>query len=90
MLTKKSRSIITKLLCRNPTKRLGCLAGGPQEIKQNVYFEKFEFDKLLAKELHAPWKPKVKNKMDHSNFDPFDDDLDIMEYNGRQSWCEDF
>ena len=87
---KKSRSIITKLLCRNPTERLGCLAGGPNEIKQNLYFEKFEFDKLLAKELHAPWKPKVKNKMDHSNFDPFDDDLDIMEYNGRQSWCEDF
>ncbi len=87
---KKSRSLITKLLCRNPTKRLGCLAGGPSEIKQNIYFEKFDFDKLLKKELKAPWKPKVKNKMDHSNFDPFDDDLDIMEYNGRQSWCEDF
>ena len=44
----------------------------------------------MRKELAAPWKPKVKNKMDTSNFDPFDDDLDVMEYNGRQSWCADF
>ena len=87
---KKSRSIITKLLCRNPTKRLGCLAGGPDEIKENIYFDKFDFDKLMKKELAAPWKPRVKSKMDHSNFDPFDDEMESMEYNGRQSWCEEF
>ena len=87
---KKSRSVITKLLITNPTRRLGCLVGGPEEIKENIYFEKFDFDKLLKKELPAPWKPRVKSKMDHSNFDPFDDEMESMEYNGRQSWCEEF
>ena len=66
------------------------MLGQPDEIKENIYFDKFDFDKLLKKELAAPWKPRVKSKMDHSNFDPFDDEMESMEYNGRQSWCEEF
>ena len=89
---KSTRSLIMKLLNRNPSKRLGCLEGGGEQIRDHVYFDKFNFDQLRSKEMPVFWKPKVKSKLDTSNFDLYDDEDDEgeLKYRGTQDWCASF
>lgn len=54
----EARSILTGLLSRDPTKRLG--VNGAEEIKRHPFFDKhIDFAKLLAKKIQPPFKPKV-------------------------------
>jgi cGMP-dependent protein kinase len=88
---KLSRSLVIKLLNRNPGKRLGSLSGGGEQVRAHPYFDGIDWPSLLDRKVKMPWKPKIKNSMDTSNFDEFDDEDDEdSEYNGRQSWCKAF
>ena len=54
----EARSILTGLLSRDPSKRLG--VNGAEEIKRHPFFDKHvDFAKLLAKKIQPPFKPKV-------------------------------
>ncbi len=54
----QARSILTGLLTRDPTQRLG--VNGADEIKKHPFFAKnIDFDKLLAKKIQPPFKPSV-------------------------------
>lgn len=65
---KEARSILTGLLCRDPSKRLG--VNGAEEIKRHPFFDKhIDFERLLAKKIQPPFKPKVASAVDVSNFD---------------------
>ncbi|PSR70509.1 hypothetical protein PHLCEN_2v13660 [Hermanssonia centrifuga] len=64
----QARSILTGLLTRDPTQRLG--VNGADEIKKHPFFAKnIDFDKLLAKKIQPPFKPSVASPVDVSNFD---------------------
>ncbi|KIM89069.1 hypothetical protein PILCRDRAFT_812967 [Piloderma croceum F 1598] len=64
----EARSILTGLLTRDPTRRLG--ANGADEIKKHPFFGRhIDFKKLLRKEIKAPFKPSVASPVDVSNFD---------------------
>ncbi|KAF9468505.1 AGC/Akt protein kinase [Collybia nuda] len=64
----EARSILTGLLTRDPTKRLG--VNGAEEIKKHPFFGKhIDFKKLLQKKIHPPFKPSVASPVDVSNFD---------------------
>ncbi|KAI6042647.1 kinase-like domain-containing protein [Pisolithus marmoratus] len=64
----EARSILTSLLNRDPTKRLG--VNGAEEIKKHPFFEKhIDFKKLLQKKIQPPFKPSVSSPVDVSNFD---------------------
>lgn len=64
----EARSILTGLLNRDPTKRLG--VNGAEEIKRHPFFrDHIDFAKLLAKKIQPPFKPKVASAVDVSNFD---------------------
>lgn len=64
----EARSILTSLLNRDPTKRLG--VNGAEEIKRHPFFEKhIDFKKLLQKKIQPPFKPRVSSPVDVSNFD---------------------
>ncbi|KAH8114738.1 Pkinase-domain-containing protein [Phellopilus nigrolimitatus] len=64
----EAQSILTSLLIRDPTKRLG--VNGAEEIKRHPFFHKhIDFGKLLAKKIQPPFKPKVASAVDVSNFD---------------------
>ena len=53
-----ARSILTGLLQRDPTKRLG--VNGAEEIKKHPFFHKhIDFKLLLHKKIQPPFKPKV-------------------------------
>ena len=53
---------------RDPTKRLGS-QNGLEEIKAEPFFANIDFDKILAKEIPAPFIPAVNNETDVQYFD---------------------
>lgn len=53
-----ARSILTGLLTRDPTQRLG--VNGAEEIKRHPFFrDNIDFKKLYQKKLQPPFKPSV-------------------------------
>ncbi|KAF8073758.1 kinase-like domain-containing protein [Lyophyllum atratum] len=64
----EARSVLTGLLTRDPSKRLG--VNGAEEIKRHPFFKNhIDFKKLLQKQIHPPFKPSVASPVDVSNFD---------------------
>lgn len=61
-----ARSILTALLQRDLTQRLG--VNGAAEIKNHAFFANTDFKKLLQK-IQPPFKPNVARPVDVSNFD---------------------
>ena len=54
----EARSILTGLLNRDPTRRLG--VNGADEIKRHAFFHKhIDFKLLSAKKIQPPFKPSV-------------------------------
>lgn len=52
-----ARDLLSKLLDRNPQKRLG--ANGAQEIKDHAFFQDISWSKMMQKRMTPPVKPKV-------------------------------
>ncbi|KAH7890401.1 kinase-like domain-containing protein [Phlebopus sp. FC_14] len=65
----EARSVMTGLLQRDPTRRLG--ANGGEEIKRHPFFAKYvDWNLLLHKKIQPPFKPSVESVLDVANFDP--------------------
>lgn len=54
---------------RNPKIRLGAGSDDAQPIKDHPFFKKIDWEKLEARELTPPFKPKIKTESDVKNFD---------------------
>lgn len=68
-LTYDARDFIQKLLRRSPDSRLG---GGPDDaapIRRHAFFNRLNWDDVLAKKLEPPFKPILANEEDVSQFD---------------------
>jgi len=91
-LTKHAREIIKDFLQVMPTRRLGVIKGGAKLIKKHKWFQGFQWDSLIKRQLSAPITPQVRNPFDTSNFDPVEDADPVEEYDGRDdnSWDEGF
>lgn len=67
----EARSILTLLLNRDPSRRLGTGSNGAQDIKSHDFFSKhIDWNRLMAKKVQPPFKPAVASAVDTSNFDP--------------------
>ena len=66
-ISPKAQSILTGLLTRDPTQRLG--VNGADEIKKHAFFEKVDWKRLIQKKIQPPFKPSVSSPVDVSNFD---------------------
>lgn len=63
-----ARSILTGLLNRDPSQRLG--VNGADEIKRHPFFaQHIDFERLSQKKIQPPFKPSVSGPVDVSNFD---------------------
>jgi len=61
-----AKDLLTKLLERDPTKRLS----SPADIKKHPFFAGLDFDKLLLFEVEPPYKPPVKDDLATNMIDP--------------------
>lgn len=77
-MSEEVKDLIGKMLCKDPKTRIGTV-GGVDEIQEHPWFEGFDFDKLLNRELDAPMIPKLsENLEDVSNFDDEFTDQDVI------------
>ena len=55
-------------------------------------FSDVDFDKLISKQITAPWVPEIQDPLDASNFDEYDeDDYVVEEYvDTGDGWDDDF
>ncbi|KAF9261091.1 Pkinase-domain-containing protein [Marasmius fiardii PR-910] len=68
-MSPEAKSVMTGLLQRDPSKRLG--VNGGEEIKRHPFFAKYiDWNRLLAKGYTPPFKPAVESVLDVANFDP--------------------
>lgn len=64
LISKEAEDLLTKLLERNPAKRIEVKA-----IRKHPFFRDIDFDKILNKEVPPLYKPNVKDDYDLSNFE---------------------
>lgn len=73
---RNAKSLIKKLLVADLTKRYGCLKGAADDIKKHKWFQGYDWEALLQRQLPAPIVPPVTSDADTSNFDPYPDSLE--------------
>ena len=71
-----ARDLVTKLLERTPTRRLGVLVRGPMDVLEHPWFRGIDWDKLKQEAVRPPFKPKVADDGDSSNFDVYPEEED--------------
>jgi hypothetical protein len=80
------KDLILKLLVTDPRRRLGCLRGGAEDIKQHRFFRAIDFPGLVAKRVQAPWRPTLSGPLDTSYFDQYDEGA----AGEGEAWARDF
>ena len=68
-LSTEGRNFVKGLLNRNPKHRLGAKRDA-EELKEHVFFADIDWNAMMNKMVVPPFKPKLKNIRDVSNFDP--------------------
>ncbi|XP_039620269.1 serine/threonine-protein kinase N2 isoform X2 [Polypterus senegalus] len=68
-LSPDSKSVICKLLQKNPEKRLGAGERDAEDVKEHQFFQEINWEDLLHKKVKPPFIPTVKSPCDVSNFD---------------------
>ena len=84
-ISEASQDLIMRILVTRPTDRLGSLAGAEMDIKNHPWFHGVDFDALVSKQVKAPWKPKIKNALDVSAFDTWDNVDESSNYGSLSS-----
>ena len=88
-MSEEAKDIISKLLVVDPEKRLGY--NNSDDIKNSLFFQNIDFDKMYKKEYRPPFRPKLYGELDLKYFDLnctenneelYDDDLI---YNNNQN-----
>jgi serine/threonine protein kinase len=68
-LSPNAKDLLSKLLERDPTKRLGTGPDDAGEIKNHPFFEEIQWDALALGQVAPPWRPSFSNALDTSQFD---------------------
>ncbi|GIX60730.1 protein kinase domain containing protein [Babesia caballi] len=72
-----AKELTKKLLTFDPSKRIGNLHKGADDIRASPWFASLNFDKLLKKQLTPPFVPELRSKDDTSRFDKYPDSVDL-------------
>lgn len=76
------QDLIKKLLTTDRTKRLGCLRGGAEDIKQHKWFRSINWQACYDKQLQPPFIPPTKAPDDTSMFDEYPESTE-----GNSKFC---
>jgi serine/threonine protein kinase len=77
-LSVQAKDLLTKLLERDPTKRLGTGPDDAREIKNHAFFAEIQWDALALGQVPVPWRPTFSSAEDTSQFDREFTDMPIM------------
>jgi len=69
VMSVEGRNFVKSLLNRNPKHRLGAKRDA-DELKEHVFFVDTDWNAMMNKTVVPPFKPKLENILDVSNFDP--------------------
>jgi len=70
-VTRSAQHLIKRLCRYEASERLGAQKDGVQDIRNHKWFQGFHWQGLSTRSLKPPYIPRVKNPLDHSNFDDF-------------------
>ena len=70
---KDAKSLVRHLLVADLGKRYGNLKGGVSDIKNHRWFGKYPWEKLINKQIQAPYIPKIRGEGDTSNYSQYPD-----------------
>jgi len=70
-MSEEAKDLIKKILVVRPEDRLGSFAAADKDIKAHPFFNDFNWQKMEKLEAKVPFKPKVKDPLDGSNFDDY-------------------
>lgn len=83
--------LIRNLLQIDLSRRFGNLKNGTADIKGHRWFHHTNFEGIYNRQVEPPFRPKIKNPADTSNFDDYpDSDLRISEHNLYEEQFADF
>ncbi|KIX95752.1 cAMP-dependent protein kinase type 2 [Fonsecaea multimorphosa CBS 102226] len=72
-----AQDLLVQLITSDLTKRLGNLHGGPADIKNHAWFAEVTWERLLKKDIDAPYVPPVKGGAgDASQFDKYPEETE--------------
>lgn len=66
-----AQDLIQRLIVRRQSNRFGCLARADMDIRDHAWFSVISTEKLLQKQIPAPWVPQIKDPLDASHFDSY-------------------
>ncbi|ETV99014.1 AGC protein kinase [Aphanomyces invadans] len=70
--------LLSKLLERDPTKRLGTGPTDAGEIKSHPFFNEIQWEQLALGQVPPPWRPSFNDALDTSQFDKEFTDMPIF------------
>ncbi|KAK3240853.1 hypothetical protein CYMTET_49339 [Cymbomonas tetramitiformis] len=83
------RDVIRRLLVKDPTARLGAGRKGWVELKSHRWFRGIDWDLLLWRRVQAPYVPTIKNALDTGNFDRYDENDEVDEWQLTENVLDD-
>lgn len=70
-MSMEARDLIKRVLTVNPNDRIGSFAEADKDIKSHKFFAGVDWDAMSNKNVEVPFKPKVSDPLDGSNFDDY-------------------
>lgn len=75
--------LLTKLINRDLSQRLGNLQNGVEDIKSHVWFQEVNWHKMYKKNIETPYEPPIKaGHGDTSQYEYFEEDTEDMKQYG--------
>jgi len=86
-LHEDAKHLLERLITADLTKRLGNLYGGSADVKSHKWFAEVTWDRLLRRDIDAPYTPPVKGGTgDASQFDQYPEETELYGQPGNDEY----